>query len=100
MNMRSFRLAGLAASILLLPAFGVVPTMSATPHRVDDGHNRDFDRDRDDARPPINHVFVIVLENEGYDTTFGPQSAAPYLAKTLTRSGVLLNQYYGTGHAS
>lgn len=43
---------------------------------------------------------MIVLENEGFDTTFGPQSKAPYLSKTLTSAGVLLTQYYGTGHAS
>ena len=49
---------------------------------------------------PIHHVFVIVLENEGYDTTFGANSAAPYLAQTLTSQGVLLTQYFGTGHAS
>ncbi|HEY2150496.1 MAG TPA: alkaline phosphatase family protein [Vicinamibacterales bacterium] len=57
------------------------------------------DRDRDDnAR--VGHVFVIVLENEGFDTTFGPSSKAPYLSKTLTSQGALLAQYYGTGHAS
>jgi len=48
----------------------------------------------------INHVFVVVLENEGYDVTFGPTSKAPYLSKTLPAQGVLLNQYYGTGHVS
>jgi hypothetical protein len=52
------------------------------------------------ALPPVKHVFVIVLENKGFDTTFGPGSAAPYLAKTLTAQGQLLTQYYGIGHAS
>jgi phosphatidylinositol-3-phosphatase len=50
--------------------------------------------------PHVRHVFVITLENEGYDTTFGPDSQAPYLARTLTSEGVLLAQYFGTGHAS
>ena len=36
------------------------------------------------ALPPVKHVFVIVLENENADTSFGPDSQAPYLAKTLT----------------
>jgi phosphatidylinositol-3-phosphatase len=49
---------------------------------------------------PVRHVFVIVLENEGYDVTFGAHSQAPYLAGTLVRSGVLLTQYFGTGHFS
>lgn len=43
---------------------------------------------------------MIVLENEGYDTTFGPSSKAPYLSQTLPPQGVLLSQYYGTGHVS
>ena len=38
----------------------------------------------------IKHVWVITLENEGYDTTFGPTSKAPYLSKTLVSQGVLL----------
>lgn len=52
------------------------------------------------APPPIRHVFIIVLENKGFDTTFGPSSAATYLSKTLTGQGQLLRQYYGIGHAS
>ena len=57
--------------------------------------------DSEDSRDHlIKHVFVIVLENEGFDVTFGPNSKAPFLSKTLTSQGVLLNQYYGTGHVS
>jgi phosphatidylinositol-3-phosphatase len=52
------------------------------------------------APPPIKHVFIIVLENKGFDETFGPSSPAPYLSKTLTAQGELLTQYYATGHAS
>ncbi len=52
------------------------------------------------APPPINHVFVIVLENKDYDATFGPASKAPYLSKTLTSEGQLLTHYYGIGHES
>jgi hypothetical protein len=51
-------------------------------------------------RPSIHHVFVIVLENQGYETTFGSDSAAPYLADTLVAAGALLRQYYGIGHFS
>ena len=50
--------------------------------------------------PPIKHVFVIVLENKGFDETFGPSSPAPYLSQQLTQQGQLLTQYYATGHAS
>lgn len=55
---------------------------------------------RPSALPRFGHVFVIVLENEAYEDTFGEHSAAPYLARALTRRGVLLREYYGTGHAS
>ncbi len=67
---------------------------------------------RPSARPPahahasasatatISHVFIIVLENEGFEKTFGPHSEAPYLSTTLTQQGVLLAQYFGTSHAS
>jgi hypothetical protein len=48
----------------------------------------------------VKHVFVIVMENKDYDQTFGPDSAAPYLSKTLTAQGQLLTQYYGIGHVS
>jgi hypothetical protein len=50
--------------------------------------------------PRIGHVFVIVLENEGYATTFGNQAADPYLRTTLPSQGALLTDYYATGHES
>ena len=52
------------------------------------------------ALPPIRHVFVLLLENQSYAVTFGQQSAAPYLARTLAAQGALLTQYYAIGHAS
>ena len=52
------------------------------------------------AAPPIKHVFVIVLENKGFDETFGPGSQAPYLSTQLTQQGQLLTQYYGIAHHS
>ena len=52
------------------------------------------------APPPIKNVFVIVLENENYDTTFGKDSKAPYLAKTLVSKGQLLTHYFGIAHFS
>ena len=74
---------------LLLSSLLSIGTATASSH---------FGKEHDAS--PIKHVFVIVLENEGYDTTFGPDSKAPYLAQTLPAQGVLLTQYFGTGHAS
>ena len=50
--------------------------------------------------PKVGHVFVIVLENESYESTFGDPSADPYLAQTLPSEGALLQDYYATGHES
>jgi hypothetical protein len=50
--------------------------------------------------PPIKHVFIIVLENEGFDSTFAATTRATYLADTLTKQGALLKQYFGIGHFS
>lgn len=48
----------------------------------------------------LGHVFVINLENKSYDKVWGPDSPAPYLAKTLREQGVLLTEYYAIGHSS
>ncbi|MDE0854660.1 MAG: phosphoesterase, partial [Nevskia sp.] len=48
----------------------------------------------------VNHVFVVVLENEDYVSSFGSASPAQYLAQTLPSMGALLPSYYGTGHES
>jgi len=48
----------------------------------------------------VKHVFIINLENESYDNTFGPSSKAVYLNNSLVPKGKLLSQYYGIGHAS
>jgi phosphatidylinositol-3-phosphatase len=50
--------------------------------------------------PPVKHVFVIMLENESYSSTFGDPAAYPYLAGKLVKRGVLLKNYYATGHDS
>ena len=52
------------------------------------------------AAPERPHVFVIVLENKTYEVTFGADSPAPYLARTLPAHGALLRQYHGIGHVS
>lgn len=46
------------------------------------------------------HVFIINLENKGYDRVWGSSSPAPYLSGTLRSQGVLLSNYYGISHNS
>ncbi len=52
------------------------------------------------APPPIRHVWIVVLENENASDTFGPNSDAPYLARTLPSQGVTLPNYFATTHLS
>ena len=52
------------------------------------------------AIPPIKHVWIITLENESADVTYGAGSPAHYLNNTLRKLGAFVPNYYGTGHAS
>ncbi|HEY2227462.1 MAG TPA: alkaline phosphatase family protein [Xanthobacteraceae bacterium] len=75
-----------SARLSLLVVVGLtaphVPAASATP-----------------SGPKPRHVFIIVLENEGFGVTFGAKSPAGYL-KGLAQQGALLQNYYGIGHYS
>ena len=51
------------------------------------------------AVPHLNHVFVIVLENENADSTFGPHTPRP-TSLTSPRQGAFLPNYYAIGHES
>jgi hypothetical protein len=44
--------------------------------------------------PPVQHVFVIVLADHGFEETYGPSSTATYISKTLAEKGELLPNYY------
>jgi hypothetical protein len=81
------RLAALAGAAIV--AVAVRGTVAATPVAHAAG-----------ALPPVKHVFVIVLENKGYDESFGPSSPARYLRDVLRPQAKLLPNYYATGHLS
>jgi hypothetical protein len=44
--------------------------------------------------PPISHVFLIVLGDQGYEDTFGAASQSTYFSKTLPEQGEVLSNYY------
>ena len=52
------------------------------------------------AAAGINHVFVVELENKGFDQTWGESSVAKYLNDQLVPKGQLLTNYFGIGHVS
>lgn len=89
---RTRLIAGLAVAAAAVAgvAFAFLPSATATVSAATTGS----------SLPGAKHVFVINLENKGYDETWGPGSAAPYLSTTLRSQGVLLDSYYGTAHNS
>ncbi len=54
----------------------------------------------DPGPPHINHLFVIVLENENAENTFGAVPPAPYLGTTMRNAGAFIPNYNGIGHQS
>jgi hypothetical protein len=87
-------LAGLAATL--------VPSISATAstHRST-GHKSSAPPDGLGIQPgKIKHVWLIILENKSYDATFTGLNHNTFLWQTLPHQGVLLKNYYGTGHFS
>ena len=48
----------------------------------------------------IKHVWLIILENKSYDSTFTGLNQNSYLWQSLPQQGALLTNYYGTGHFS
>ncbi|MHB1468039.1 MAG: hypothetical protein ACYCX7_02645, partial [Solirubrobacteraceae bacterium] len=47
--------------------------------------------------PPVKHVFLIVLGQQGYNAAWGASSKAPYLASTLRKQGELIDNFYAIG---
>jgi hypothetical protein len=48
----------------------------------------------------VKHVWLIILENKSYDASFTGLNDNTYLWRSLPAQGVLLKNYYGTGHFS
>jgi phospholipase C len=49
--------------------------------------------------PPVRHVFIVLLENQAYENSFGFASPARYL-KSLRQHGASVPNYYGISHMS
>jgi phosphatidylinositol-3-phosphatase len=85
----------------LTTALLVALAASATAHPSHRSRRHDGDHHHSGSHPEgIDHVFVVDLENEDFATSFGPSSPARYLNEVIVPSGVLLENYFATGHAS
>ena len=74
---------------------------SGSRHHGQTGHRAPAANDGLGIQPgKIKHVWLIILENKSYDATFTGLNNNTYLWRTLPSQGVLLKNYYGTGHFS
>ncbi len=79
----------------------IEPTLSPAPQVVSSQETTATHADGLGIAPgKIKHVWLIILENKSYDATFTGLNNNTYLWKTLPSQGVLLKNYYGTGHFS
>jgi hypothetical protein len=87
-----------AAAVAIVLAAAIVPAATASAATAgSQGHGSDGLG----IQPgKIKHVWLIILENKSYDATFTGLNNNTYLWKTLPAQGVLLKNYYGTGHFS
>ncbi|HVC85343.1 MAG TPA: alkaline phosphatase family protein [Solirubrobacteraceae bacterium] len=88
---------GLAASGVLLASIFASASSAGAPGAGWTAAERDGLGVRPGA---IKHVWLIILENKSYDATFTGLNNNTYLWQTLPSQGVLLKNYYGTGHFS
>lgn len=96
----SRRTALVSAMALSLALTGATVSSAVTARGVDEGGARGVAAAQKYDPPAIKHVWVIQMENEGFDQTFGNPSGEPYLATTLPSMGALLENYYSIGHDS
>ena len=95
----TFTAVGLASAGMMLASI-FASTSSAGAPRHDVGF---FSAQRDGLgiQPgKIKHVWLIILENKSYDASFTGLNNNTYLWQTLPSQGVLLKNYFGTGHFS
>ncbi len=95
-----WRRRGLAAIVVALALTAVVVPIASSSGAT----NRHWFLDNRDGlgiQPgKIKHVWLIILENKSYDASFTGLNNNTYLWQTLPAQGVLLKNYYGTGHFS
>jgi hypothetical protein len=93
--------AGAVGTVGLSAILAASISASASPDRGRQEHRFSAGQDGLGIRPgKIKHVWLIILENKSYDATFTGLNNNTYLWQTLPSQGVLLKNYYGTGHFS
>jgi hypothetical protein len=97
---RGRSLTAAAVGALVLGAIAVPAANAAASHHQPSHHHHRGDDGLGIKPGKIKHVWLIILENKSFDATFTGLNNNTYLWKTLPAQGVLLKNYYGTGHFS
>jgi hypothetical protein len=96
-----------AATPLAVPAPSTAPATTRSASKREASTGGKSGAGKGDAKPSggaasklpaIKHVFVVMLSDQPYAATFGPESSAPYIARTLESKGELLVRYYAVAH--
>jgi hypothetical protein len=66
----------------------------ASPEEPAPEKETQFELPPETTLPPVSHVFMIVLADQGFEASFGRKSGSPYFSKTLAGKGELLSNYY------
>ncbi len=82
---------GASASASATPAPSATPSAGASPTAVATNAS---------GTPLLQHVFLLILENQAEDNTFGSLMPVPYLSATVAGQGAFVPNYYGTSHNS
>jgi hypothetical protein len=93
----------IALAVVALAAVAAVPIVSASASSTSVASFRTHAPGPDGLgiQPgKIKHVWLIILENKSYDATFTGLNKNTYLWQDLPQQGVLLKNYFGTGHFS
>ncbi len=75
----------------------VAPTVSPSPTPVATATPVPLNAN---GTPALRHVFVLILENQAEDNTFGSLMPVPYLQNTVSAQGAFVPNYWGTSHYS
>jgi Phosphoesterase family len=90
-----------AVAVVAAALAAAVPIVSASASSPGPGASYQSSQEGVGVKPgKIKHVWLIILENKSYDATFTGLNKNTYLWQTLPTQGVLLKNYFGTGHFS
>ncbi len=94
----TFAIKHTATALALLASTMLGTAMADMPDHKGDDHDRRPEAATPHGIPQLDHVFVIMMENHGYDQVIGNPSA-PFINAEAASANLATN-YFGVGHPS